>query len=175
MKKKSNLQRKGTVYFAFVGWSGSGKTTVISQLIRELKKRGFLVASVKHAPEKYYLEPESKDSFKYLEAGASESFLVGKREIMNSRLTGEKFLFFEEYREQLEQFDFVLSEGLVRKNSPLFEIFNSELSLELKYKTSEIEAIIGDKNIFEDMKFFHRENITDIANFMLEKTKWRKK
>jgi molybdopterin-guanine dinucleotide biosynthesis protein B len=44
--------------FAIVGHSESGKTRLISQLIPDLKGRGYTVAVIKHCPHGFELETE---------------------------------------------------------------------------------------------------------------------
>ena len=48
--------------FIFVRHSGSGKTTVIEKLLRELSNRGLRVAVIKHAHHKVVLNTSGKDS-----------------------------------------------------------------------------------------------------------------
>jgi molybdopterin-guanine dinucleotide biosynthesis protein MobB len=55
---------------AVCGWSGSGKTTVLSQVIPELVKRGLAVATVKHDAHGIQVDPRGKDSDLLFEAGA---------------------------------------------------------------------------------------------------------
>jgi molybdopterin-guanine dinucleotide biosynthesis protein MobB len=55
---------------AVCGWSGSGKTTVLRQVIPELVKRGLSVATVKHDAHGIHVDPRGKDSDLLFEAGA---------------------------------------------------------------------------------------------------------
>lgn len=151
---------------SFVGWSGSGKTTLISGLIRELTDRGLKIAAIKHAPEKFYLEPESKDSFVYLKSGALESFLVGSGEIINSMLIDKNYDIFDSFREKFDRYDMILIEGIIYKGYPVFEVFNSKQNLKLKTPSGRITAIIGDIEIHKGIKFFQRENIGEISDYI---------
>ena len=54
----------------FVGKSGSGKTTLIEASIRELKKKGFRVAVVKHAHHGFEMDHPGKDSWRFAQAGS---------------------------------------------------------------------------------------------------------
>ena len=45
-----------------VGSSGAGKTTLIEKLLKELRKRKYAVAAVKHCPHGFDLDVEGKDS-----------------------------------------------------------------------------------------------------------------
>ena len=152
--------------FSFIGWSGSGKTTIITLLIKELVSRGFCITSIKHVPGKFYLEPESKDSFKYLGSGAKEAFILSSKELINTMLIDESFDIFDKYKEKFDQYDMVFAEGLSYGNYPVFEVFDSTKNNRLKGEHKKLTAIIGDKNIFEGLRFFKREDIVRIADFM---------
>ena len=152
--------------FSFIGWSGSGKTTIITLLIKELKSRGFNIASIKHVPGKFYLEPESKDSFKYLANGAAEAFILSSKELVNTMLIDENFNIFDKYKKKFDQYDIVFAEGLSYGNYPVLEVFDSTKNNSLKGDPKKITAIIGDKNIFEGINFFERDDIVRIAYFI---------
>ena len=55
---------------AFSAWSGTGKTTLIEQLIRILKEKGFRVAAVKHDAHDFEIDRKGKDSWRFTHAGA---------------------------------------------------------------------------------------------------------
>ena len=55
---------------AFSAWSGTGKTTLIEKLIRELKGRGLRIAVIKHDGHSFDIDHEGKDSWRFTKAGA---------------------------------------------------------------------------------------------------------
>ncbi len=50
--------------------SGSGKTTTVVHLVRELRRRGIRVATIKHIPKRFSIDTPGKDTWKHAEAGA---------------------------------------------------------------------------------------------------------
>ena len=60
---------------AFVGPSESGKTTLIEELIKELKSRGYYVATMKHAGRESSLDEPGKDSWRHIQAGSDVTIL----------------------------------------------------------------------------------------------------
>lgn len=60
-----------------VGFSNSGKTLLIEALVREFKRRGRTVATVKHCPHGFDLDRPGKDSHRHMEAGADAVILSG--------------------------------------------------------------------------------------------------
>ena len=161
--------------FTFTGWSGSGKTTLISKLIRVLSERGWKVMAVKKVPDKYDLEPEGKDSRKFLEHGARTVCLVADRQLLKMRSIKNPEDLFELEAKEIKEHDFVLIEGKLSSESYIFEVFNSEISETPKTDKSHLSAIISDTKVFSGVKHFTRNSINDIADFMesLNKPKGR--
>ena len=62
-----------------VGWKNSGKTTLVTKLVRELRSRGYRIATVKHAHHDFDIDQEGTDSYLHRAAGASEVLLVSSR------------------------------------------------------------------------------------------------
>lgn len=60
---------------AIAGKSKTGKTTLITRMIRELKLRGYSVGVIKHCPKGFDLDVEGKDSWRFAAAGADGVFL----------------------------------------------------------------------------------------------------
>ncbi|MFZ6648096.1 molybdopterin-guanine dinucleotide biosynthesis protein B [Undibacterium sp. TJN25] len=59
-----------------VGWSGSGKTTMLEILLPQLSALGKAVNVVKHSHHDISLEPDRKDSARLRNAGAAEVLLA---------------------------------------------------------------------------------------------------
>ena len=54
----------------FAAFSGTGKTTLIEKIVRNLKAQGFRVAVIKHDAHKFEIDKEGKDSWRFSKAGA---------------------------------------------------------------------------------------------------------
>jgi len=59
----------------FSAWSGTGKTTLLRQLIPALGERGLRVSVVKHAHHHFDLDVPGKDSFELRKAGAVQTVI----------------------------------------------------------------------------------------------------
>ena len=59
----------------FSAWSGTGKTTLLRQLIPALKKRGLHVSVIKHAHHHFDLDFPGKDSYELRKAGAAQTVI----------------------------------------------------------------------------------------------------
>ena len=59
----------------FVAWSGTGKTTLLRQLIPALARRGKRVSVIKHAHHHFDLDFPGKDSYELRKAGATQTVI----------------------------------------------------------------------------------------------------
>ncbi len=154
--------------FSIIGWSGSGKTTLITRVIKHYKALGKKVIAVKHVPHKYYLEPESTDTFKFLEAGADETCLVAKNEILSMKHITEKTDPIALLESQYPDYDILLLEGLQNENIPAIEVFNSKKNEALKFPLTSLCAIVSDKpaSIIHSLPNFNINDTNEIIHFM---------
>jgi molybdopterin-guanine dinucleotide biosynthesis protein B len=58
-----------TPIVSFIGNSNAGKTTLLEQVIRELKLKGYRVAIIKHSHHDIDIDRPGKDSWRYAQAG----------------------------------------------------------------------------------------------------------
>ena len=72
----SRAQHRAVLGFA--AWSGTGKTTLLKQLIPALKARGLRLGVVKHAHHSFDIDTPGKDSYELRKAGA-DHMLIGSR------------------------------------------------------------------------------------------------
>ncbi|MGE5341831.1 MAG: molybdopterin-guanine dinucleotide biosynthesis protein B [Candidatus Omnitrophota bacterium] len=152
--------------FSFVGWSGSGKTTLISRLIHEFESNGKTVVAVKNAKHKYYLEPESSDTFKFLESGAREVCLIAKNEWLIMKPKTETTDMMPILQAQYATVDLLLLEGLTSPDIPIIEVFDADKHDGLKFPVEQLHAIICNKPFVASIPVFHRNDIDAIIGFI---------
>jgi len=76
-----------------VGKSGVGKTTVLEKVIREIKRRGHKVGTVKHDTHGFDVDKPGKDSWRHARAGSDAVVISGPRKMALIRqLEGEMSL-----------------------------------------------------------------------------------
>ena len=61
------------------GWSGAGKTTLMTRLIPELARRGIGVSTLKHAHHAFDIDQPGKDSYAHRSAGAHQVLVASAR------------------------------------------------------------------------------------------------
>ncbi len=75
-------------YFSVVGYSGSGKTTLIYKLVKELGKRGYKIAVVKHDPKEHgSVDKKGSDTDLFWEAGSAAVMLASPSRLALFRRT----------------------------------------------------------------------------------------
>ncbi len=63
---------------AICGWKKSGKTTLTIRLVEEFTRRGYKVATLKHAHQSFQIDSGETDSARHRRAGAHEVAIVSK-------------------------------------------------------------------------------------------------
>lgn len=67
------------------GWSNSGKTTLLEQLIARMRLHGQRVSVVKHAHHAFDIDQPGKDSWRHRQAGAFEVVIASSRRLAKLR------------------------------------------------------------------------------------------
>jgi molybdopterin-guanine dinucleotide biosynthesis adapter protein len=121
---KSGRKEAAMRVIGLAGWSGAGKTTLITQLIPELIRRGFSVSTIKHAHHGFDIDRPGKDSYAHRAAGAHE-VLVGSanRIALMRELRGAPEPSLAELLAMLAPVDVVLIEGFKRDPAPKIEVY----------------------------------------------------
>jgi len=138
-----------TTAVAVVGSKRSGKTSTVEALTRELAKRGYSIAAVKHISEQdFTIDTKGKDTWRYAQAGASRIISVSANEIATIE-KGSKSLSLEELLERCKGYDLVFLEGfkkLVSKEKTIPKIVvvrSAEEALEAKRSYDPILSFAG--------------------------------
>ena len=92
----------------FVGYSNSGKTTLIENIIKILKKDGLKIATIKHDVHGLDIDKEGKDSYRYSAAGADAS-VVSTKDLTVYKI--HKDLSLDEILNNIKDVDLVIVEG----------------------------------------------------------------
>lgn len=62
-------------------WSGTGKTTLLEQLLPRLRAEGIQVAVIKHAHHRFDVDQPGKDSYKLRSAGATPMLIASNQRL----------------------------------------------------------------------------------------------
>jgi molybdopterin-guanine dinucleotide biosynthesis adapter protein len=154
--------------FGVTGWKNAGKTTLVEQLVAEFVRRGWRVATIKHAHHDVDIDQPGTDSFRHRTAGATEVALVGGLRYAIMREQGEPKL--AEVLARLSPADLVLIEGFKRELHSKIEVRSGEGDAStppLAPKDPSIVAIAADQPpVDQRLPWFRRDDITGIADFI---------
>ncbi len=111
------------VVLGLLGWSGSGKTHLLTRLLPIFIARGLVVSTIKHAHHGFDLDQPGKDSHQHRTAGAREVLIAsGKRWALMHELDGPEPE-LSELLTHLSPCDLVLVEGFKASPHPKIEVF----------------------------------------------------
>jgi molybdopterin-guanine dinucleotide biosynthesis adapter protein len=129
-----------------VGWSGSGKTSLLVELLPLLRAAGLSVSTMKHAHHRFDVDKPGKDSFRHREAGASEVLVVtSSRWVLMHESRDEPEPSIESLIERMTPVDLLLIEGFKTHHHPKLEIHRqSEGKPLLHPEDPEIVAVATD-------------------------------
>ena len=98
-----------------VGHKNSGKTTVIENMVQELAKRGYRVATAKHIPQKgFSIDTEGKDTWRHSTAGANPVVSVSDAETAVLIKNGEAKFSLDQLLRFIPGIDVIVLEGFSR-------------------------------------------------------------
>jgi molybdopterin-guanine dinucleotide biosynthesis protein B len=101
---------------AVVGTKKSGKTTTIENLIKELTRRGYKIAAIKHIPEAgHTIDTSGKDTWRYAQAGAKTVISVASGEIATIEKIHQETVSINALIKKCKGNDIVFLEGLKEK------------------------------------------------------------
>lgn len=152
---------------SLIGYSNSGKTTVMVGLIRLLKARNFKVAAVKHAAHGYSPDPPGTDSWCYAAAGAEQVIIAGPKSLtLHEFYQEEKSL--ADIMARIQEVDIVLVEGFKREPGPKIEVYRHEYSPDRITTADHLLAIVSDVPIAGNLPRFSLERLDDLADFIVQ-------
>jgi molybdopterin-guanine dinucleotide biosynthesis protein B len=155
----------------FAAASGTGKTTLLTQLLPLLTQAGLRVGLIKHSHHDFEIDHAGKDSFRLRQAGATPVVLVSKyRRAM-----------IEEFSTQIEpkladqialfnpaDIDLLLVEGFRSEPFAKIELHRASLNQPFLYlNDTHIIAVATDTLLTADLPQLNLNQPADIADFIL--------
>jgi molybdopterin-guanine dinucleotide biosynthesis protein B len=142
------MQNARIPVLGFVAASGTGKTTLLTELIPLLKQDGLRIGLIKHSHHDFEIDQPGKDSFRLRKAGASPVMLVSRyRRAIITEFTPEQEPRLNDQLKQVDQseLDLILVEGFRTEQFPKIELHRPSLEKPLLYPNDpDIIAIATD-------------------------------
>lgn len=128
-----------------IGHTNHGKTTLITELIPELRQRGLRVGTVKHCGHKHEIDVPGKDSHRHRAAGAEVVLAVTPDTLAVFRARPAKRDFYGEMAVHFRDCDLVLVEGHANGPGPKLEVWRAELGTSpMALERPDVIGIISD-------------------------------
>ncbi len=161
---------RNTPVLGIAGWKNSGKTTLVERLVAELTRRGWRVATVKHAHHEFQIDDAATDSARHRRAGAQEVAIVSSaRWAIVHELREEPEPALEEVIARLSPADIILVEGYKSAPIPKIEVRRAEQASKepLAVRDPHVIAIAADHALSgESLPVFALDDIAAIADFI---------
>jgi molybdopterin-guanine dinucleotide biosynthesis protein B len=153
---------------SIVGKSGAGKTTLLEKLIRELKRRGYRVATVKHDAHSFEIDHPGKDTWRHAQAGSDHVVIASPARIAHIQRV-ERELTLPEIAATISDADIILTEGYKRGPAKKIEVSRAEKGNELLCTRQELIAIAADQRFDMDVPQFELDDAAGLVD-LIERT-----
>ncbi|WP_312805017.1 molybdopterin-guanine dinucleotide biosynthesis protein MobB [Atlantibacter hermannii] len=154
-----------------VGWSGTGKTTLLKKLIPALNQRGIRVGLIKHTHHNMDVDKPGKDSYELRKAGASQTLVASsERWALMTETPDEAPLDLQYLASRMDQrtLDIILVEGFKHEAIPKLFLYREGAGRsvnELSYDEYAI-ALITDIDIAYSLPVIDINDAQQVAEFI---------
>ena len=149
---------------SIVGYSKSGKTTLLEKLIGEMVQRGYQVAVIKHSSDDLEFDSEPKDTWRFTRAGAEISAIGSSRKMAVFKDIDARFG-PREFTEMIpDSYDILLTEGFKQSHFPKIEVHRNAPGTALVSPESELLAVVTDEPLAIDKPQLGLEQVAEIAD-----------
>lgn len=148
---------------SFVGYSSSGKTSLIEKVVPKLKKHGLKVAVIKHAAHGFDVDKPGKDSWRFGEAGSDIVVLTAPGQVMISEKTPGQPDLEAIINSVRGKVNLVLVEGYKSAKLPKVEVRSSIDSPGLPCSEEDLIAIIHGESVPGRPPQFNPQDVDALA------------
>lgn len=148
---------------SFVGYSKSGKTSLIKEVVKQLSKKNIMVGVIKHHDKFLELIP-SKDTTFFSNSGARKVALVGKNGYQVTILDKEEPS-IEVVLSEFKNMDLIITEGYKKQGFLKIEVIgfcNSRLDI----SENDLVALVSDKDIKANVPVFQHNDVASLVTFI---------
>jgi|YNPNPStandDraft_1061719.scaffolds.fasta_scaffold69058_2 molybdopterin-guanine dinucleotide biosynthesis protein MobB len=152
-----------------IGWHNAGKTTFIEHLLKELKRRGLRVATIKHSREDFELDRPGTDTFRYAQAGSDVVAISAQHKIAFIERRAREMSLEEIVKRLPDDLDLVVLEGYKRATVPKIEVLRKGIGEGRIAASKELLALIVDepeKTMSADVRCFSSTDASGVVDLL---------
>ena len=151
---------------AVIGWKNSGKTTLVSNLVKFFKEKKIKVGVVKHAHHSFDIDHPNTDSYKIRKSGAYKTTLVSDKRLAFIEEKAESDINLERLVEINKDCDLLIFEGFKRFDDLIkLEVSLQKNNKDYLYKSiNNVKYIVTDDSIDHPIQTFDHSQIEKIAS-----------
>ena len=151
---------------AVIGWKNSGKTTLVSNLVKFFKEKKIKVGVVKHAHHSFDIDHPNTDSYKIRKSGAYKTTLVSDKRLalMEEKITPDIHL--GSLIDLNKDCDLLIFEGFKSYDElNKLEVHIHKNDKDYLYKsTNNVKYLVTDDDLDHPIQTFNHSQIDKIAS-----------
>ena len=155
---------------AITAWSGTGKTTLLEQVIPLLKARGIRTGFIKHTHHRMDIDTPGKDSYLLRKAGADQVIVASNQRWALMCETPESTLNLRELASKMDSssLDLVLVEGFKDENVSKIALWRNGLGGEIIDLLDEhVIAVASDDDLVLDLPLLDINQPAQVVDFII--------
>jgi molybdopterin-guanine dinucleotide biosynthesis protein B len=138
---------------------------LLGGLIRELKRRGYRVGTIKHDAHSFEIDRPGKDTWRHAEAGSDHVVISSPQRVASIRRI-EREQSLEELAAQMTNIDIILTEGYERGNAPKIEVSRQARSRTLMCRPNELLALTTDQPFDLDVPQYGLNDVQGLVDLV---------
>jgi molybdopterin-guanine dinucleotide biosynthesis protein B len=151
---------------SIVGNSGAGKTTLLEKLVRELKRRGYRVAAIKHDAHNFQMDHPGKDTHRLAEAGSDVVMISAAHRLALLENVGEERSLDDLVAMVSDRVDVILTEGYRQAAKAKIEVSRRDFGSELVAPPQDLLALVTDQQFEVDVPHFGLDDAPGVADLL---------
>jgi molybdopterin-guanine dinucleotide biosynthesis adapter protein len=150
--------------FGLVGRSGSGKTSLLVEILPRLIARGIRVSTLKHTHHNFDIDSSGKDSYRHRKSGALEVMLASSsRWVLMHENGNDKEPDLDELMAHMSNVDLLLVEGFKNQAFDKIEVYRPSVGKSPLFKQGlDVVALITDDLTADDLPDVPVLDINDV-------------
>ena len=152
-----------------IGWKNSGKTTLVSKLVKYFSSLNLKVGVIKHAHHSFDIDHPNTDSYKIRKSGAYKTTIVSnKRLAVIEERADDNEIDLKSIIDMNKDCQILILEGFKKNNDiPKIEVFLKKNKKEYLYKNVEkVKLLVTDDDKSHPLKVLSHDQIPLIAKFI---------